>query len=139
MYATPLDLRDRFRRGIDGDEFALLSDEDLAGALTGASSEIDSWRKPGVLGIDALLILKEKCLILARLLANKDQALDSSHPVVRDAQEVRAWLKALLRNPELLPSAENTAVGTIAAPTIDLVYGDAFSLAYNRVNPGFYR
>ena len=111
-YATAAELRTRFKVGLDRDEFALRDDADLEQALAAATAEIDSWRPAGALSDAATAILRDRCLILARLVAHQDQALDDAHPIVRDAREVRAWLRALAAGTVGLPAGTDTAGGT---------------------------
>ena len=116
-YATATDLRDRYRRGLDQDAFANLDDADLDQALVAASSEIDSWRPQAAdLGAAALAVLRDKTLTLARMHAYQDQALDDAHPIIRDAKEVRDWLKALSRGAVHLP-VDGVGADTDLAPS----------------------
>lgn len=131
-YATVMQLRDRFTRNGD-DEFALREDEELALALTAASSEIDSYRPAGPLSVAAADILREKCLTLARMLAHQDEALDDAHPIVRDAKSVRHWLDLLARKQIELPvdvAPGEPAPSGYAAPVRTLTLGAAFEAAY---------
>ncbi len=133
MYATPEQLRTRYRTG-DGevDEFALRTDDDLEQALTAASAEIDSYRPAGTLSAAALAILADKCLILARMLLHSDQALGDDYPVVRDAKQVRRWLDLLARQAVRLPVDAATAAPTATvAGTRALVYAEGFAAGYD--------
>ena len=98
-WATVAELRARF-----GTEFDSRADEDLSPALDAASLEIDSERPPRPVSAAGARVLKEKCLILARLHLYPDQALDDTHPVVREALGVRGWLKRLASGAVVLPS-----------------------------------
>jgi phage gp36-like protein len=122
MYATASALRARYRQGLDGvDEFAHREDADLEAALTAASAEIDRWRPEGAIGAAAAAVLSDVCVTLARLLAHQDQALAAEHPIVREAREARAWLKALAEGRVRLPaeSASSDSGATWdATPTV---------------------
>jgi phage gp36-like protein len=126
MYGTAQALRDRFRTGIDRDDFARLDDADLEQALTSASSEINSWVPGGAaLTPEDITVLTDKALVLARMLAHHDSALSQEHPIVRDAMAVRTWLKALARGAVKLPSdrdTDATGAATIAAGTRSMRY-----------------
>jgi len=131
-YATVTELRTRYTR--DGqDPFADYDDADLAQALAGASGEIDSWRPQGELSTAALVVLKDKCLTLARLLVYADAALNETHPIVREALAVRAWLRALSTGAVQLPSSDVAASGPtapqVAAPAV--VFGSAWASRFN--------
>lgn len=132
MYATPDQLRTRYLTGEDEvDEFALRTDDDLTQALTAATAEIDSYRPAGALSDAALAILADKCLILARLLINQDQALDDAHPIVRDAKQVRHWLDLVARQIVRLPRDDTATISAaIAAPTRTMTYGADFVAGY---------
>ena len=114
-YATPDQLRARFRKGIDQDEFALRDDADLQQALDAATNEIDSYRPAGVPAPEALVVLADKCLMLARMLVNQDQALGAEHPIVRDGNRVLGWLKDLSRGAVHLPTGAGDSGGTGAS------------------------
>lgn len=114
-YATAEQLRDRYRQGIDGDEFAARDDADLEQALAAAAEEIDSWRPAGSLSAADLDVLRGKALPLARAYVYKDHALDPTHPVISDAAAARAWLRALAAGFVRLPSAQ-VATATEASP-----------------------
>lgn len=129
-YANAAELRARYRVGIDRDEFAARDDADLTQALAAASAEVDSWRPPGTPGIAARAILAEKTLTLGRMLVYQDQALDESHPVVRDGLAVRAWLRALAAGAVQLPADAEEVSSTVVAPTRPLVFGAAFDTRY---------
>ncbi|AUB81451.1 phage protein Gp36 family protein [Candidatus Thiodictyon syntrophicum] len=111
VYATPVELRARYLVGLDQDEFALRDDANLEQALAAAAAEIDGYRLPGTPSPAALLILKDKCLTLARMLVNQDQALSAEHPIVRDGLRVFTWLKDLSRGVVKLPAADAEDVG----------------------------
>jgi phage gp36-like protein len=131
-YATPLELRDRYRRD-DVDEFAHIGDTDLAQALVAASAEVDSWLPGGDLSSEDTAVIKDKALTLARMLAHQDSALSVEHPIVRDAKEVRDWLKALAAGRVKLPSYRPEATqggSSIAAPTREMVYDTALWSTY---------
>lgn len=124
-YATPAELRDRYRVGIDQDAFALRDDADLQAALDSASAEIDSWLPQGARSAAALAILRDKCLTLARMLLAQDQALDAAHPIVRDALAVRTWLRAGLPLPtDAADAAAGPQAPQVGAPPE--VFGGAF-------------
>jgi phage gp36-like protein len=131
-YATVAELRARYlQEGTD--PFASRSDAELGQALDGASGEIDSWRPQGEPSAAALMVLKDKCLTLARLLAYPDAALDETHPIVREALAVRAWLRALSTGAVQLPSSDVAASGPtapqVAAPAV--VFGSAWASRFN--------
>ena len=132
-YATAAALRTRYRRG-DLDEFAAVADADLDQALTAASDEIDTWRPAGELGTAALAVLAGQCLPLARLHVYGDSALDPSHPIVREALAVRAWLKALAAGQVCLPSEpDGTAATATQTPQVSApaeVFGADFLRRY---------
>ncbi|MEY2686292.1 MAG: hypothetical protein RL375_490 [Pseudomonadota bacterium] len=130
MYATAAELRTRFRVGLDADEFAHRDDADLEQSLIAASAEIDSWRPASNLVTAAnLAVLRDKALILARMMIHQDQALSDEHPVVRDAQEVRRWLRALAAGTVRLPDEAGVS-GAPAAPIRKMVYGAEFDSYY---------
>jgi phage gp36-like protein len=111
-YATAAELRERYRQGIDTDEFTEREDGELDLALQAAADEIDSYRPAGELTAAATAILRDKSLTLARMLAHQDAALDLVHPIVRDAQAVRDWLLLLARGVVHLPQADAASGGS---------------------------
>lgn len=129
-YATAADLRLRYT--IDSDEFELRDDESLDRALLAASDEIDSWRPPGTLGIAALDVIKDKTLTLGRMLVYQNEALDGSHPIVRDGMAVRAWLRALAAGTVQLPidATADGITGTVVTHTRSFIYDSAFDSRY---------
>jgi phage gp36-like protein len=130
-YATPSDLRDRYRQG-ENDEFSTLTDSDLDAYLGAASAEIDSWRPAGVVVNDAAAaVLKDKALTLARLLTYSQVALEDTYPAVREANEVRAWLRALSAGDVAFPGSDaGSDAGSIApAATTRTITYDADWLA----------
>lgn len=134
-YASATELRQRYRRGLDRDEFAHLDDADIDQALSAASAEIDSWRPAGTFSVAAAAIIADKTLTLARMLAHQDSPLDDSHPVVRDAMEVRAWLKALAAGRVSLPADTTAAATTSPSPQVSApaeVFGATFAAARGR-------
>lgn len=129
-YATAAELRSRYLQGPAGvDEFATRDDVDLDQALTAASAEIDSWRPLGLVSLAAADVLKDKCLILARMVIHQEEALDESHPIVRDAIEVRRWLRALAAGTVQLPGDDESA-GAVRSAARTLVYDDAWLARY---------
>ena len=115
-YASVAELRARYAREADYDEFSHHSDAHLGQALAAASQEIDSWRPPGALGALDTPILAEKALTLARMLAHQDgPILDPGHPIVRDGLAVRDWLKALAAGRVRLPGGTDQSGQTIAS------------------------
>lgn len=131
-YATPAELRARYRKGLDSDqdEFALREDADLAQALEAASSEIDSYRpQGGPVSVVAASILRDKAMALARMLLYQDQNIEEGHPIVREALAVRAWLMLLGRGTIRLPADAETPSAP-AAPTRTMVYSDDWSALY---------
>ena len=121
-YASSAELRARYSQGLDGaDEFAEREDADLDQALTAASTEIDSWRPQGVIGSAAVAILRDKAMTLARMLVYQAQTVDPDHPIVRDAMDVRDWLRRLATGTVHLPT-DGTATAAPAAPTRTMVY-----------------
>jgi phage gp36-like protein len=122
-YATPTELRARFTRDED-DEFAALADSELLTALEAATAEIDSYRPAAELSAAGTAVLKEKCLVLARMLVHRDAALEAIHPIVRDARAVRDWLRDLAAGRARLPAGDGsgTSGGTgaewTAIPTV---------------------
>lgn len=118
LYATAAEIRTRYQRsGVD--EFASFSDADLTQSLTAASAEIDSYRPAGGLSVTAEGVLRDKALTLARMLAHQDQALDDTHPIVRDGLAVRDWLNLLARGIISLPAdvTDDVSTSSIAAST----------------------
>lgn len=112
-YATPIELRDRYRQGaLLTDEFALRLDTDLVRALQAAADEIDSYRPQGELATEATAILRDKSLTLARMLLHQDEALGPEHPIIRDAEAVRAWLLLLARGTVRLPAGPGASGGS---------------------------
>lgn len=116
-YATVDDLR----AAPWGLTFELALDETLEQALQSGADEIDSHR-PGDLdeptGERALAVLKRHNLTLARLALHPDQALDATHPVVREATATRAWLLRWSQGQVHLPvDAAPAGGGTGAAYT----------------------
>jgi phage gp36-like protein len=135
-YATPSQLRERYRRGLDSDEFAAEDDAKLDSALNAAAVEIDSWRPAAVLSDAALEILADKALTLARLHLHQDEALDPIHPIVREAEAVRTWLKALSRGEVNLPINPEDPVPSSPVVPLDtgrIIYNDAWSAKYRQV------
>lgn len=137
-YATAGQLRERYFVGPSrDDEFALRTDADLDAALAAASAEIDSYRQAGTPGAAALAILQDKCLILARMFAHQDQALDDAHPIVRDAKAVRSWLAMLAKGQVVLPppgpdeGIDESIGASAAAPPRAMVYGTDFAASYS--------
>ncbi len=131
MYATAIDLRSRYRRGVDGtDEFSLREDADLDQALVAASAEIDRWCPSGVLGAAALVVLRDVALTLGRMIIYQDQALGDDHPIVRDAKEARAWLRALASGLVRLPGDDAAGFSPNAAPTRAMLYDSTFTSQY---------
>lgn len=130
-YATAAELRERYRQGLAGvDEFAHRDDADLDQALTAASAEIDSWRPLGAVSLAAAAVLKDKCLILARMLIHQDEALGDDHPVVRDGLEVRRWLRALAAGTVQLPIDEGETPVSPRVIERTLVYDDTWLARY---------
>ena len=130
-YASAIDLRNRYRQGVDGaDEFALREDADLNQALIAASAEIDRWRPQGDLGAAALDVLRDVAMTLGRMIIHQDQALGDDHPIVREAREARAGLRSLASGTVRLPGNAATIVSPIAAAPRTLVYGDAWMARY---------
>jgi phage gp36-like protein len=130
-YASADALRDRYLRN-GQDEFALRADEDLDQGLQAATAEIDSYLPSGPHALAALPILADKCLTLARMLVHQDDALDVSHPIVRDGLAVRAWLVLVARGVVLLPvDPPAAASATLAAGTRTPVYGADFVAGYS--------
>jgi len=122
-YASAAELRTRYRQGLEGtDEFAEREDADLDQALAAASTEIDSWRPQGVVGAAGVAILRDKAMTLARMLVYQAQIVDPDHPIVREAMEVRDWLRRLASGSVHLPT-DGTATAAPAAPTRTMVYG----------------
>ena len=129
-YASAPELRARYRQGLDGiDEFAEREDADLPQSLAAASAEIDSWRPQGTLGAAAMEVLRDKAMVLARLLIYQAQTIDPEHPIVREATEVRAWLRRLSTGAVHLPT-DGIASTTLAAPTRTMVYDAAWDAKY---------
>ena len=106
-YATPEQLR-----AATGVEFELRTDEVLQAALDAATTEIDSYRPAGELAPEALPVLRHHCQVLGRLNLYRDQALDATHPVVREAIETRRWLRLLAGGQVALPQGDDTTGGT---------------------------
>ncbi len=108
------------------------TDAHLSAALTAASAEIDSWRRPGSLSTDALAIVRDKCMVLARMLAHQDHALDDVHPIVRDGLAVRDWLRAVAAGRVLLDPEASSGLtgGHPVATTRTLTYSDALWETY---------
>jgi len=133
-YATPAELRDAYRVGLDRDELAHRDDADLARALERASAEIDSWRPAGDLSTADLAVLKSKVYPLARDLLYHDQALAPEHPVRAEAAAARRWLQALAAGGVRLPS--HTATATEARPAAPQVSAPAevFGADFRRRN-----
>lgn len=131
MYATVAGLRARY-----GTEFEAATDNALAEALTEAARIIDSWRPAEALSAAAVDVLAGHQLILARRALYPDQALDETHPIIRDARETLRWLEALAAGRVLLPGGVPGETvgsgGTVAAPRRTLVYGADFDLAYRQ-------
>lgn len=100
------------------DEFVTRSDEDLQEALGAASAELDSYIATPILSEKALDVLTRKCYFLARLFVYKDQALDVTHPVVREAENVRRWLRYFSEGRVSLPGdALGPQIGGITGTT----------------------
>ena len=117
-YITTSQLRDRYTQaGVD--EFDALSDVELAQCIDAASTEIDSIRPPGTLGVAATAVVQGHCYTLARQYAHKDDALDALHPVTRDADASRVWLWALAQFIVHLPGDDPTEDPTWTNATID--------------------
>lgn len=131
-YATAAQLRARYLQASAGvDEFAAHDDAHLDRALAAATAEIDSWRPPGTLSDAATTILTDKCLTMARMIAQQDAALDETHPIVREALAVRDWLKALAAGRVSLPADD--AGNPPAAPQVSAppaVFGADFLARY---------
>lgn len=134
-YATPTELRDAYRVGIDGDALAHRDDADLEEALGKAAVDIDSWRPAGELTDADRVVLAAKSLPLARSYLYQDQVLDAEHPIRADAAAVRTWLKALAAGAVRLPSAQvgtataaQPAAPRVSAPTE--VFGPGFGAAH---------
>jgi phage gp36-like protein len=106
-YATPEQLR--LQTGV---EFELRTDDALQAALDDASQEIDSYRPAGSLSAEALDVLRLHCIRLARLGMYPDQALDQTHPVLRDALATRRWLVLLAKDDVHLPAGDDSSGGT---------------------------
>jgi len=131
-YATAAELRTRYRQGLDGiDEFAEREDADLTQALEAASTEIDSWRPQGSVGTAALAVLRDRALTLARMLVYRAQVVDPDHPIVRDAMDVRDWLRRLAAGTVHLPT-DATSAASPAAHARTMVYGDDWDLRYTQ-------
>lgn len=105
FYGTIADFRLAFASGEDDedDEFITRTDAYLEEALESASAEIDSYLPRTQLSAQAILIVTRKCYLLARLFVYKDQALDQTHPVIREAENVRKWLRYLSQGTVTLP------------------------------------
>lgn len=132
-YTTASALRERYRRGLDGDEFAGRDDADLEQAIAAASAEIDRWRPAGALTAADLAVLADVALPLARQAMYKESALDSTHPIVVDAANARAWLRALAAGTVRLPSslvAGDAVPATPATDAPDSVFGPDFVRRY---------
>jgi phage gp36-like protein len=106
-YATPEQLR--LQTGV---EFELRLDDALQAALDDASQEIDSYRPAGSLSAEALDVLRLHCIRLARLGMYPDQALDETHPVLREARATRRWLGMLASGQVRLPAGDDSSGGT---------------------------
>ena len=130
VYAAPEQLRNRFQQG-DVDEFALRTDEELEQALLSASYEIDSYRGTTIISAAGELILADKCLTLARMIANQDQALDITHPMIREATAVRDWLQLWSKKVVNLPTEmTQEQVKAIDTSTRKMVYDSVFDGQY---------
>jgi phage gp36-like protein len=132
-YATPTELRVRYRLGTDKDEFASETDAKLNEALTSATAEIDGWLPVIPDSTDARLmgVLREKALVLARWYMHQNEPLAAEHPVVVDMRAARDWLKGLAKDDINLPGSPSIAAPAIVAGDAPaMVYDNAFSLAY---------
>ncbi|WP_295579438.1 hypothetical protein [uncultured Lamprocystis sp.] len=122
------------------DEFTLRTDADLSAALESAASEIDRWRPAGLLSAAATAVLRDVSMTLARMLIHQDQALDVAHPIVREALEARAWLRALAAGTVRLPDDATTDAATATTTTRTgsptRVYGDCFVAQYDLTRGG---
>jgi phage gp36-like protein len=132
-YATAQQMRDRYRQGIGGiDEFALNEDSDLEQAIAEASSEVDRWRPAGDLTLESIAIVRDVVLSIARMLAHRDHALGDEHPIVRDAAESRAWLRALADGKVVLSIEDDgSPTGAIAAIPRTMIYGADWASKYD--------
>ena len=122
-YATVEALRARY-----GTEIEARTDEDLAAALVEGGRIIDSWRPAGDLSAAALDVLGGHQMILARRALYPEQALDETHPIIRDASETLRWLVALAAGRVHLPTGapgDTTASGGTGAAwsTVPTVWG----------------
>lgn len=100
-YATAEQFRARYP------EFVGAQDADVAVALDVAATDIKGYLPPGEYSADALAILADRSLPLARLALYQDEALDQTHQAIRDAETVRTWLRMVARGEVKLELTED--------------------------------
>lgn len=104
-YATAVEFRSRFLTEL-ADEFDRRTNGELDGYLGGASATIDAYIPPGPYGARATVVLKEACMVIARVLVH-DITLDDTHPAIIAYNEKLDWLKKIQTGDASLPTDGN--------------------------------